>query len=318
MPPLLARLLGRGAPLDAKARVIRAWTGLLDFAALEIPIAGPLSAADGTPVPGAYLACGSPGMGCPTPRSSASCSPSSWRRGRRERCPWRPSTRAATPVAPLPRPGSGRSRATSPPEQEVARPPPSAAEEEAPRPERHARGHRPGPDDGRREPPSRRPRAASAGDGRPFDRDGRRGRATPWRSPSSAPTNRPHEEGERRPRRGAPHERCAAATPRARRARPIVCHSRRGAGRVAWRRGSRSRSAAIRGAAGRRVRQVDWLVVIVASRPAARSRAAAPRTEPVHRRLRADPDRSDRDERGTELRGRQQGVEDGAVDAASR
>ena len=65
VPPLLARLLGELHPVLRDVRVIRAWAGLLDFATLEIPLAGRLSAADGTVVPGAYLACGITGHGLP-------------------------------------------------------------------------------------------------------------------------------------------------------------------------------------------------------------------------------------------------------------
>lgn len=65
VPPLLARLLGQVHPALRDVRVVRAWTGLLDFAALEIPLAGPLCTADGTVVPGGYLACGLTGHGLP-------------------------------------------------------------------------------------------------------------------------------------------------------------------------------------------------------------------------------------------------------------
>ena len=65
VPPLLARLLCELHPSMRNARVIRAWTGLLDFAALEMPLAGPLCTEDGTIVPGAYLGCGLTGHGLP-------------------------------------------------------------------------------------------------------------------------------------------------------------------------------------------------------------------------------------------------------------
>jgi sarcosine oxidase subunit beta len=65
VPPLLARLLVELHPSMASARVIRAWTGLLDFAALEIPLAGPLCGEDGTVVPGGFMACGLTGHGLP-------------------------------------------------------------------------------------------------------------------------------------------------------------------------------------------------------------------------------------------------------------
>lgn len=63
--PLLAALLARMHPAVADTRIVRCWTGLLDFASLEIPMAGRLPAADGTPVPGGFLACGLTGHGHP-------------------------------------------------------------------------------------------------------------------------------------------------------------------------------------------------------------------------------------------------------------
>jgi glycine/D-amino acid oxidase-like deaminating enzyme len=65
VPPRLAELLGRLHPTLADARIIRCWSGLLDFASLEMPMVGPLPAADGTPLPGAYLAAGLTGHGHP-------------------------------------------------------------------------------------------------------------------------------------------------------------------------------------------------------------------------------------------------------------
>jgi glycine/D-amino acid oxidase-like deaminating enzyme len=65
IPPLLAGLLGRFHPALRDARVVRAWAGLLDFASLEIPMAGALPASDGTPVPGGYLVAGLTGHGLP-------------------------------------------------------------------------------------------------------------------------------------------------------------------------------------------------------------------------------------------------------------
>jgi gamma-glutamylputrescine oxidase len=65
VPPLLGELLGRVHPAARDARIVRCWAGLLDFASLEIPMAGPLPAEDGTPVPGGYLACGLTGHGLP-------------------------------------------------------------------------------------------------------------------------------------------------------------------------------------------------------------------------------------------------------------
>jgi gamma-glutamylputrescine oxidase len=63
--PQLARLLARFHPSLRDARVVRVWAGLLDFASLEIPMAGALPASDGTPLPGAYLVCGLTGHGLP-------------------------------------------------------------------------------------------------------------------------------------------------------------------------------------------------------------------------------------------------------------
>ncbi len=65
VPPLLARLLAELHPAMRSARIVRAWTGLLDFAALEIPLAGRLCTEDGSIVPGAFMACGLTGHGLP-------------------------------------------------------------------------------------------------------------------------------------------------------------------------------------------------------------------------------------------------------------
>jgi glycine/D-amino acid oxidase-like deaminating enzyme len=65
VPPLLAGLLARLHPSLADARIVRCWAGLLDFASLEMPMAGPLPAEDGTPLPGAYVAAGLTGHGHP-------------------------------------------------------------------------------------------------------------------------------------------------------------------------------------------------------------------------------------------------------------
>jgi sarcosine oxidase subunit beta len=65
MPRRLAELLARMHPALADARIIRCWSGLLDFASLEIPMVGPLPATDGTRLPGAYLAAGLTGHGHP-------------------------------------------------------------------------------------------------------------------------------------------------------------------------------------------------------------------------------------------------------------
>jgi glycine/D-amino acid oxidase-like deaminating enzyme len=65
VPPRLASLLARLHPALRDARFIRCWAGLLDFAALEIPMAGPLPAEDGTPFPGAFVGAGLTGHGHP-------------------------------------------------------------------------------------------------------------------------------------------------------------------------------------------------------------------------------------------------------------
>ncbi len=65
VPPLLARLLARLHPALRDARIVRCWAGLLDFAALEMPMAGALPAEDGTPLPGAYIGAGLTGHGHP-------------------------------------------------------------------------------------------------------------------------------------------------------------------------------------------------------------------------------------------------------------
>ena len=63
--PRLAALLGRFHPALRDARVVRVWAGLLDFASLEIPMAGPVPTIDGTPLPGAFMVCGLTGHGLP-------------------------------------------------------------------------------------------------------------------------------------------------------------------------------------------------------------------------------------------------------------
>lgn len=65
VPPLLAGLLARLHPRMRDARIIRCWAGILDFASLEMPMAGPLPAEDGTPLPGAWVAAGLTGHGHP-------------------------------------------------------------------------------------------------------------------------------------------------------------------------------------------------------------------------------------------------------------
>jgi sarcosine oxidase subunit beta len=65
VPPLLAGLLARMHPALADARILRCWAGLLDFASLEMPMAGRLPAEDGTPLPGAFVGAGLTGHGHP-------------------------------------------------------------------------------------------------------------------------------------------------------------------------------------------------------------------------------------------------------------
>jgi glycine/D-amino acid oxidase-like deaminating enzyme len=65
VPPLLAGLLARLHPALRDARIVRCWAGLLDFAALEMPMAGALPAEDGTPLPGAFVGAGLTGHGHP-------------------------------------------------------------------------------------------------------------------------------------------------------------------------------------------------------------------------------------------------------------
>jgi sarcosine oxidase subunit beta len=65
VPPQLAQLLIRMHPALRDIRVVRSWAGLLDFASLEIPMVGRLTDADGTAIPGGYLACGFTGHGLP-------------------------------------------------------------------------------------------------------------------------------------------------------------------------------------------------------------------------------------------------------------
>lgn len=65
VPPLLAGLLARLHPALRDARIVRCWAGLLDFASLEIPMAGRLPAEDGTPLPGGFVAAGLTGHGHP-------------------------------------------------------------------------------------------------------------------------------------------------------------------------------------------------------------------------------------------------------------
>ena len=65
VPPRLAGLLASLHPRLADARIDRCWAGLLDFASLEVPMAGPLPAGDGTPLPGGYVGAGLTGHGLP-------------------------------------------------------------------------------------------------------------------------------------------------------------------------------------------------------------------------------------------------------------
>jgi sarcosine oxidase subunit beta len=61
----LAALPVRLHPALADARITRCWAGLLGFATLEMPMAGPLPAEDGTPLPGAFVGAGLTGHGHP-------------------------------------------------------------------------------------------------------------------------------------------------------------------------------------------------------------------------------------------------------------
>lgn len=63
--PRLAELLARLHPALRDARIIRCWAGMLDFASLEIPMAGRLPAEDGTLLPGAFVGAGLAGHGHP-------------------------------------------------------------------------------------------------------------------------------------------------------------------------------------------------------------------------------------------------------------
>ncbi|MGH2381412.1 MAG: NAD(P)/FAD-dependent oxidoreductase [Candidatus Limnocylindria bacterium] len=63
--PRLAALLARLHPALRDARIIRCWAGLLDFASLEIPMAGPLPGEGGLPLPGAFVGAGLTGHGHP-------------------------------------------------------------------------------------------------------------------------------------------------------------------------------------------------------------------------------------------------------------
>ena len=63
--PRLAALLARLHPGVGDARIIRCWASLLDFASLEIPMAGPLPGEGGLPVPGAFIGAGLAAHGHP-------------------------------------------------------------------------------------------------------------------------------------------------------------------------------------------------------------------------------------------------------------
>ena len=65
IPPRLAALIGMVFPALADVPIVRCWTGLLDFASLEVPMVGRLPDRTGAPIPGAYLACGLTGHGMP-------------------------------------------------------------------------------------------------------------------------------------------------------------------------------------------------------------------------------------------------------------
>jgi glycine/D-amino acid oxidase-like deaminating enzyme len=65
VPPRLAGLIAALHPRLADARIDRCWAGLLDFASLEMPMAGPLPAEGGAPLPGAFVGAGLTGHGHP-------------------------------------------------------------------------------------------------------------------------------------------------------------------------------------------------------------------------------------------------------------
>ena len=65
VPPSLAALLARLHPRLTDARFVRCWSGLLDFASLEMPMAGALFAEGGSEVPGAFVIAGLTGHGHP-------------------------------------------------------------------------------------------------------------------------------------------------------------------------------------------------------------------------------------------------------------
>ena len=65
VPPRLAALLGDLFPRLADVPFVRCWTGLLDFASLEMPAVGPIPDPEGGVIHGGYVACGLTGHGMP-------------------------------------------------------------------------------------------------------------------------------------------------------------------------------------------------------------------------------------------------------------
>ena len=65
LPPRLAALLRRLHPSIGDARIVRCWSGVLDFASLEVPMVGRLPEGSGATLDGGYLACGLTGHGMP-------------------------------------------------------------------------------------------------------------------------------------------------------------------------------------------------------------------------------------------------------------
>jgi len=63
VPAMLTARLARLHPRMRDVRIVRCWAGLLDFASLEIPMAGPLPSESGQPLPGAFVAAGLTGHG---------------------------------------------------------------------------------------------------------------------------------------------------------------------------------------------------------------------------------------------------------------
>lgn len=63
VPRMLAAVLARLHPRMRDVRITRCSTAVLDFASLEIPMAGPLPSESGQPLPGAFVAAGLTGHG---------------------------------------------------------------------------------------------------------------------------------------------------------------------------------------------------------------------------------------------------------------